>query len=71
MEHDRPTALFKSDHVRGRARADWRLSAASGVTSDVRPRRQVRDYDGVHPHVLQMADTLSDGIMRQLPKRFP
>ena len=30
----------------------------------------VRDYDAVHHHILEMADTLSDGIMRQFPKRF-
>ena len=30
----------------------------------------VRDYDEVHRHILEMADTLSDGIMRQFPKRF-
>ena len=30
----------------------------------------VRDYDAVHRHILEMADTLSDGIMRQFPNRF-
>jgi hypothetical protein len=30
----------------------------------------VRDYDAVHRHILEMADTLSTGIMRQFPKRF-
>jgi hypothetical protein len=30
----------------------------------------VRDCDAVHRHILEMADTLSDGIMRQFPKRF-
>jgi hypothetical protein len=30
----------------------------------------IRDYDAVHRHILEMADTLSDGIMRQFPKRF-
>jgi hypothetical protein len=30
----------------------------------------VRDYDAVHRHILEMADTLSAGIMRQFPKRF-
>jgi hypothetical protein len=30
----------------------------------------VRDYDAVHRHILEMADELSGGIMRQFPKRF-
>jgi len=30
----------------------------------------VRDYDVVHLHILDMADMLSDGIMRQFPHRF-
>jgi hypothetical protein len=30
----------------------------------------IRDYDAVHRHILEMADTLSDGIIRQFPKRF-
>jgi hypothetical protein len=30
----------------------------------------IRDYDAVHHHILEMADTLSTGIMRQFPKRF-
>jgi hypothetical protein len=30
----------------------------------------VRDYDAVHHHILEMADILSAGIMRQFPKRF-
>jgi prophage DNA circulation protein len=30
----------------------------------------VRDYDAVHRHILDMADTLSAGIMRQFPQRF-
>jgi hypothetical protein len=30
----------------------------------------VRDYDAVHHHILEMADTLSAGIMRQFPQRF-
>jgi hypothetical protein len=30
----------------------------------------VRDYDAVHRHILEMADTLSTGIMRQFPQRF-
>ena len=31
----------------------------------------VRDYDGVHHHILEMADMLSDGIMRQFPEPLP
>jgi hypothetical protein len=30
----------------------------------------VRDYDAIHRHILEMADTLSAGIMRQFPQRF-
>jgi len=30
----------------------------------------IRDYDAVHRHILEMADTLSTGIMRKFPKRF-
>ena len=30
----------------------------------------VRDYDAVHSHILEMADTLSAGIMRQFPQHF-
>jgi len=30
----------------------------------------IRDYDAVHRHILEMADTLSAGIMRQFPQRF-
>ena len=30
----------------------------------------VRDYDEIHRHILMMADTLSDGIIKQFPRRF-
>jgi hypothetical protein len=30
----------------------------------------VRDYDAIHSHILEMADTLSAGIRRQFPQRF-
>jgi hypothetical protein len=30
----------------------------------------VRDYDAIHRHILDMAGTLSAGIMRQFPQRF-
>jgi hypothetical protein len=30
----------------------------------------IKDYEAVHRHILEMADMLSDGIMRQFPGRF-
>ena len=30
----------------------------------------VRDYDSIHSHILEMADALSDGIVAQFPQRF-
>jgi hypothetical protein len=30
----------------------------------------IRDYEAVHRHILEMADMLSDGIIRQFPRRF-
>jgi hypothetical protein len=31
---------------------------------------EVRDYDAIHAHILEMADMLSDGIITQFPARF-
>ena len=28
----------------------------------------VQDYETIHAHILQMADTLSDGILRAFPQ---
>jgi hypothetical protein len=30
----------------------------------------VRDYEEIHRHILEMADSLSDGIIKQFPGRF-
>jgi hypothetical protein len=30
----------------------------------------IRDYDAIHRHILEMADELSDGIVAQFPRRF-
>jgi hypothetical protein len=30
----------------------------------------VRDYEEIHHHILEMADSLSDGIIKQFPRRF-
>jgi hypothetical protein len=30
----------------------------------------VRDYEAIHRHILMMADTLSEGIIKQFPRRF-
>ena len=33
-------------------------------------RADIRDYERIHRHILRMADTLSNGIIRQFPRRF-
>jgi hypothetical protein len=33
-------------------------------------RTSVADYEAIHLHILDMADLLSSGIMRQFPRRF-
>jgi hypothetical protein len=30
----------------------------------------IRDYEAIHHHILMMADALSDGIVKQFPRRF-
>jgi hypothetical protein len=30
----------------------------------------IRDYEAIHRHILEMADELSNGIMKQFPRRF-
>ena len=30
----------------------------------------VTDYEGIHSHILMMADQLSTGVMTQFPSRF-
>jgi hypothetical protein len=32
--------------------------------------QDIRDYERIHRHILEMADTLSAGIMAQFPRRF-
>jgi hypothetical protein len=31
----------------------------------------IREYDAIERHILAMADTLSSGIVKQFPRRFP
>jgi hypothetical protein len=30
----------------------------------------IRDYERIHHHILRMADALSNGIIKQFPRRF-
>jgi hypothetical protein len=30
----------------------------------------IRDYEAVHRHILEMADMLSSGVIKQFPARF-
>ena len=30
----------------------------------------IRDYEEIHHHILEMADMLSAGIIKQFPRRF-
>ena len=48
---------------------DQTLSEAQNRLTD-RYAADIRDYDRIHRHILVMADTLSEGIMRQFPGRF-
>ena len=47
---------------------DETLKAAHRLTGNF--AADVRDYDAVHAHILEMADMLSDGIIEQFPRRF-
>lgn len=31
---------------------------------------EIRTYDAIHVHILEMADVLSDGIVAQFPEKF-
>jgi hypothetical protein len=31
---------------------------------------EIRTYDEIHVHILEMADVLSDGIVAQFPEKF-
>jgi hypothetical protein len=44
--------------------------ARSRYTGSARYQADVRDYEEIHHHILEMADSLSDGIIKQFPRRF-
>jgi hypothetical protein len=45
-----------------------RLEAVAQLTGDY--GTSVRMYDEIEDHILDMADTLSSGIVAQFPRRF-
>jgi hypothetical protein len=47
---------------------DTLVEAASRLKGDF--RSDIRAYDKIHRHILMMADTLSQGIVKQFPARF-
>ena len=42
--------------------------AVDQLTGDY--RAGIREYDAIEHHILEMADTLSSGIIKQFPSRF-
>jgi hypothetical protein len=48
---------------------DQTLSEATNRLAD-KYDADVRDYDEIHEHILEMADALSAGIVKQFPRRF-
>ena len=35
-----------------------------------KPAADIQDYEEIHQHILEMADMLSGGIIKQFPRRF-
>jgi hypothetical protein len=52
-----------------RIHLDQTLEEAADRLAD-RYRADIRDYDAIEHHILEMADTLSSGIVAQFPGRF-
>lgn len=52
-----------------RAHLDQTLSEATNRLGG-NHAADVRDYEAIHRHILEMADLLSNGIVRQFPSRF-